>query len=106
MWNKMEVSPLTKTKEPFWQIIRGICIVFVVLIHCKSGIGYEKTPIDSWNFDYWIIMRQFINFPVAIFIFLAGYFVNIEKVKESSRSFIRNRIVRLLIPFLIWSTFY
>lgn len=106
MWNKMEVSPLTKTKEPFWQIIRGICIIFVVLIHCKSGIGYEKIPIDSWNFDYWIIMRQFINFPVAIFIFLAGYFVNIEKVKESAHSFIRNRIVRLLIPFLIWSTFY
>jgi len=78
----------------------------VVLIHCKTGIGYEKAPFDAWNFDYWIIMRQFINFPVAIFIFLAGYFVNIERVKKSTTSYMINRGKRLLVPFLIWSSFY
>jgi len=97
---------LIKSKDDFWQIVRGICIIFVVLIHCKSGIGYEKTPLDFWNFDYWIIMRQFINFPVAIFIFLAGYFVNIERMKQSTRFYIINRIKRLVIPFLVWSSFY
>ncbi|MGV8905545.1 MAG: acyltransferase [Acetobacterium sp.] len=102
----MKASTQSKSKDDFWQIIRGLCIVLVVLIHCKSGIGYEKTVVDSWNFDYWIIMRQFINFPVAIFIFLAGYFVNIQRVQQSAGSYISNRIKRLVIPFLVWSSFY
>lgn len=47
------------------------------MIHCPSGIDY--LPIEQ---DCWLILRQFINFPVALFIFMAGYFVNTDKVDE------------------------
>lgn len=104
--DKMDTAPVIKTKDAFWQMIRGICIIFVVLIHCKSGIGYQEASTGSWNFDYWIVMRQFINVPVGIFVFLAGYFVNIEKVGKSGISYITKRGGRLLVPFLIWSSFY
>lgn len=101
------MNNISINKDCFWQQIRGICIICVILIHCVNGASYsEINTLYSWNFDYWIIMRQVINFPVAIFIFLAGYFTKIESVENEKYSYIRNRIKRLLIPFLVWSTFY
>lgn len=41
-----------------------------------------------------VIVRQIINFAVAIFVFMAGYFVNIDKVSSkrfSAKRWIINR---------------
>ena len=82
---------INKKKDNYWLCIRGICILCVILIHCKNGIGYQDALNYSWNFDYWLILRQVINFPVAMFIFLAGFFTNVKKVEESSVTYIPNR---------------
>lgn len=58
------------TKNQYWQVVRAVCILAVVMIHC---------PPPTQNIDTWLIIRQFINFPVAVFIFLSGYFVNPDK---------------------------
>lgn len=58
-----------KNKIDYYQFIRGLLIVLVVLIHSKTGISYEGGEL-SWNFDYWLLLRSSINFPVAIFIYL------------------------------------
>ncbi len=70
-------------KNNFWQIIRGLCIIAVVMIHCPNGVGTSTQSV-------WLFLRQFINFPVATFIFLSGYFVNSEKIKDT-RTYIQNR---------------
>ena len=49
------------------------------------------------------IKVTFINFPVAIFIFMAGYFIKPEKVNAD---YIINRGGRLLLPFLLWDIIY
>lgn len=93
-------------REGYFQGIRGICIICVILIHCMTGINFKNNYQLSFNYNYWLILRQFINFPVAIFIFLAGYFTNIEKVKINSLEYFRNRGRRLLIPYFLWTIFY
>jgi len=95
-----------KTQDAFWQYVRGICILCVVLIHSKSVVGYETGSSAAWAFNYCLILRQFIDFPVAIFIFLSGYFTNIEITDKSILSYIFSRLKRLFIPYLIWSTLY
>ena len=72
-------------KDQFWQGIRGIAIIAVVLIHCKTGMGYIQgtDALSKFNFSYWFILRNIITFAVAVFLFMSGYFVNIEKaIKE------------------------
>lgn len=81
----------SKTRDPYWQYVRGMCIICVILIHCKNGIEYRGSDIGAWNFDYWLILRQLINFPVAIFIFLSGYVTNIERSRKFNMSYISNR---------------
>ncbi len=52
----------SKTKDPYWQQVRGICIIYVVLIHCNNGLEYKDRFLNSWNCRYWLIMRQVIIF--------------------------------------------
>ena len=91
-------------KREYWQGIRGICILAVVLIHSLGGFDY------SAGYDTgFIILRQVINFAVAIFVFMSGYFVPVEKISDKNFSYkewLFNRGGRLCIPFVIWSLLY
>ena len=84
-------------KNKYFQNIRGICILAVILIHLMTK--QEEEFLNSVN----IILRTILNFCVGVFIFLSGYFVNIDKVKKNSKKWIANRLRRIGIPFLIFS---
>lgn len=72
------------------QICRSIAIICVVIIHnSPSGIFGGG-------------VRLFVNFCVALFIFLSGFLTK----KDISIAKIKNRILRVLIPYLIWSFIY
>ena len=95
--------PITKPKrDPYWDAVRGILIILVIWIHASSGVQFQFSAA-AWNFDYWVVARQLFNFPVAFFLFLAGYFV---VQKHVSPKWIGSRAKRLLIPFFIWSFIY
>ncbi len=84
-------------KSRYWQAVRGVCILAVIMIHCPVG----QNGLDQ---IVWLALRQLINFPVAIFIFMAGYFIKPEKVNAD---YIINRGGgRLLLPFLLWDVIY
>lgn len=79
-------------KDAKIQFLRAVAIIAVVLIHtCPSGICE-------------VICRPFINFAVALFLFLSGYLT-----KDQSGNwgvFYKKRITRVLIPYIIWSIIY
>ena len=94
-------------KNTYYQMIRGICICAVVLIHCpvvEDGITYQN--IFEFNSIYFIIFRNLINFPVPVFLFLAGYFTNTTHIEISSKAYLVKRLKRLLIPYIVFATFY
>lgn len=70
-------------KSRYWQMIRGICILAVIMIHCPAGESGVSQTI-------WLALRQLINFPVAIFVFMAGYFVKAEKA-TMTWTYLKNR---------------
>ena len=90
-------------KSLYWQQIRTFCILAVIMIHCPNGTNLNQ---DSLQFWLYIILRSVVNFPVAVFFFMAGYFINRDKVKNNCTFFLLNRGVRLIIPYLIWSLVY
>lgn len=59
----------TKHRDTYFQFVRGICMVVVVLIHSKAS-----NATDGWELGYWLSIRQMTNFAVATFVFMAGYF--------------------------------
>ena len=74
------------------QIFRALAIIAVVTVH--------TIPSDN----YQILCRPFFNFPVAVFLFLSGYLTKIEN--DNWGVFYKKRIVRVLIPYIIWTVLY
>ncbi|GMA33445.1 acyltransferase family protein [Litorihabitans aurantiacus] len=91
------------SRDVFWDAVRGVCILGVVWTHTRTGIPYLDGP-HAWNFDAWLVVREVWNFPVAVFVFLAAFFVRPARVLERPGAWLRSRAVRLGVPFLVWST--
>lgn len=86
-------------KNLYFQQLRGFCIILVVLIHLPIGLDTDDSSF------LWLSIRQFINFPVATFIFLSAYFCKYD-CNKNILIFYEKRLKRLLVPYLIWACFY
>jgi peptidoglycan/LPS O-acetylase OafA/YrhL len=83
---------MAQSKRKDIQILRAVAIMAVVLIHtCPDGI------CQVW-------CRPFINFAVALFLFLSGYLTKTSY--DNWKSFFKRRVTRVLIPYLIWTIIY
>ncbi len=74
------------------QVFRALAIIAVVMIH-TTPLGY-----------YQVLCRPFINFSVATFLFLSGYLTKVEN--DNWGAFYKKRMVRVLIPYIIWTVLY
>lgn len=84
--------------------LRVFATLTVVLLHAAAnGLGaMGKIPMTNW----WIcnIINTFGRFAVPIFVMLSGYLL-IPKYQELS-TFLQKRLLRICIPFLIWTFLY
>ena len=78
----------TKTRDPFWDTLKAILIVLVVLGHTGTAMG------DRW-------LSVIYAFHMPLFIFISGYFS-----KKQSLSLLGGGNKRLVILFLIFNTAY
>ena len=62
-------------KNNYWQAVRGVSILAVVMIHSLGGFDYTNSSCDEF-----VVLRQIINFAVAVFVFMAAYFVNTDNM--------------------------
>lgn len=83
---------MTRVRDYRWDMVRGASIIAVVLLHTTSvpsAVG--------------VVWRQFINFPVSMFFFLAGYFCHYE---GSFGGFAKKKGRRVLVPLALFSILY
>ncbi|EKQ68649.1 hypothetical protein OsccyDRAFT_3187 [Leptolyngbyaceae cyanobacterium JSC-12] len=79
-------------------LFRGLAIYAVILLHIDEGI--QTVPVA------WSKVTDFSMFAVPFFLATAFYLA-INKLYHSKDSYpLRQRLVRLLIPYGIWSAFY
>jgi len=81
----MNIPIVTKTKNENIQFLRGIAILAVVIIHSSMPDVLR------------VVIRPFVNYAVALFIFLSGYLTNIDI--SDKKNFMKKELLRLL--FLI-----
>ncbi|MFT4805055.1 MAG: hypothetical protein ACI9YE_002270 [Psychroserpens sp.] len=55
-------------RTSFWDKWKCLAIIAEALFHDLSSTA--NLPTSSLNYDFNIILHQFINFPVGLFIFL------------------------------------
>lgn len=94
-------------KNLYWEKIRGICIIAVIFIHSKTGMEFYGNRTLEYNYHYWIIMKTILISPVAIYLFISGYFVPKQLLdsKEIKFYFFR-RVKKILVPYFFWTCLY
>ena len=70
------------------QIMRGLSIIAVIVIHTYAWGGYG------------VIIRPLVNFAVGMFIFLSGYLTK-ENENGVYRDIIYRRIKKIIVPYII-----
>lgn len=93
----------TNQKDNYFQLVRGICILAVVLIHCKTdgGVPFASTSATA-NF----FLRSLIAFPVAVLFYLSGRFTHIQIGNTDKPYNLKKRLSRIAVPYLVFSCLY
>lgn len=98
-------------RDTYFDSWKGGAVLAVVAIHaCAASASF---PPDSVNALTGIVIRQVINWPVALFVFLAAYFaaprLGSDYGSGSGQGYVARvtaRVWRLALPYLLWSAIY
>lgn len=63
------------SKDNFLQEVRALCIFTVILLHVPFQ-GH-----DNISFNTWLMSKQLITFPVAVFFFYLDIFILLEIIR-------------------------
>lgn len=88
----LEYNRIDLLKSKRIQVLRGLAICAVVMIHTNAG-GLRG-----------VLIRPHINFCVALFIFLSGYLTKLDYPDWGA--FFKRRILKVLIPYIQWTVVY
>lgn len=82
---------------------KGLAILAVIAIHASGSALSFPSSTSNWTFG--LMLRQPINFAVAMFLALAGYLAGAKRFETAAdrRSFWHRRLSRLLLPYFVWS---
>lgn len=84
----------------YFDSLRGIAIILVIIIHT-----YTASNFQDYQSIFNIIVREFCNLAVPLFLFISGFFVGQKPFKDRSNylMFLKKQLPRVYIPCLIWS---
>lgn len=86
---------MTQTKEynTTFCILSALTIIMVVAGHC----GYHIMTVGE--------LFPYYSFHVPLFMFISGYFYH-DSEEEAPFSYLKKKVRRLLVPYLIWNLIY
>ena len=96
---------MQQENKTFWfDNLRVIATIGVIFIHVSSD--YQPSSGTISMYDFWIgnIFDSATRFSVPIFVMLSGALLLPKDY--GTGIFLKKRLIRLLLPFLFWSTIY
>ncbi|WP_293884862.1 MULTISPECIES: acyltransferase [unclassified Sphingobacterium] len=86
-------------------LLRFIAIIMVIAIHCSDPFNVSPEARSNPDFNYWgAIYGSLLRACVPIFVMITGLLL--LPVKMNIGEFYRKRLLRIAVPFLLWSVLY
>ena len=83
--------------------ILNILAIFAVLILHHNGIVHGSPMTRAWNTS--LIAECLFYFAVPLFCMLSGANLMNYRQKYNTKTFFKKRVLKVIIPFLFWSSF-
>lgn len=100
-------NPLSKQSSRIvWvDVLRFIAIFMVICIHCSDPFNVSPEARSNPQFNFWgSIYGSFLRPCVPLFVMITGLLL--LPVNMPIGSFYKKRLLRIAIPFLMWSILY
>ena len=96
----------TASSRIVWLDILRLCAIFmVVCIHCSDPFNVSPEARSNPEFNLWgNIYGSFLRPCVPLFVMITGTLL--LPVKMSFEKFYRKRLLRIAVPFVVWSVLY
>ena len=91
----------------FLDYLRVIACLMVIIVHCVEPfyLGGEGTLIQNWNDGFWCtVIDSALRAAVPLFVMVSSYLQ--FPVKYDTLTFFKKRLVRVGVPFVIFSLLY
>lgn len=90
----------------YLDLLRVISIFAVIVLHISAPVAsaFQKIPPDHWMVAN--IIDSITRFCVPVFFMISGALLLGDNRNYQFSYLFRKRILRILIPFIIWSLFY
>lgn len=95
-----------KTNRIIWaDLLRLIAIFMVISIHCSDPFNVSPEARSNPEYNLWgSIYGAFLRPCVPLFVMLTGMLL--LPVKQEIGQFYHKRMLRVIVPFIIWSLLY
>lgn len=96
---KHQSSGHVSKRETWPDVLRGIAVFFVLLVHIRFFAANAVGGVPQWALDFNAFMAPF--YLPALF-FVAGYFVPVS-MRRGPVTFVRRKVVAIGWPLLVWN---
>lgn len=98
--------PLGRPARIVWvDVLRFIAIFMVICIHCSNPFNVSPEARSNPDFNFWgSLYGSFLRPCVPLFVMITGLLL--LPVNLSIGDFYKKRLLRIAVPFLIWSVLY
>lgn len=99
-------SPSNQSDRIVWvDVLRFVAIFMVICIHCADPFNVSPEARSNPDFNFWgAIYGSLLRACVPLFVMITGLLL--LPVKMSIGSFYKKRLLRIAVPFLVWSVLY
>lgn len=86
-------------------VLKFIAIFMVICIHCSDPFNVSPEARSNPEFNFWgAFYGSFLRPCVPLFVMITG--ILLLPVKTSFESFYKKRVLRIAVPFILWSVLY
>lgn len=86
-------------------VLRLLAIFMVICIHCSDPFNVSPEARSNPEFNFWgSVYGSFLRPCVPLFVMITG--ILLLPVKMSFEDFYRKRLLRIAVPFIVWSVLY
>lgn len=101
-----EKTPLSHESRIVWvDVLRFIAIFMVICIHCSDPFNVSPEARSNPEYNFWgSVYGSFLRPCVPLFVMITGLLL--LPVRMQMGEFYRKRLMRIAVPFLLWSVLY
>lgn len=97
---------MKKKYNPAIDSLRILASLAVVFIHTSTKT-LEASSYDLQRLSWTLLLNQIFRFAVPLFFIISGFVLELSYPFHTSYStYLKKRMVRILIPYIFWSTVY